>query len=374
MGEILSSENRQDRETAPRTLEELNVGVISWDLASGELNNVGDRHVDPEQETYVITHGFTSNGNANWIREMAEAIRDRDPEANIVVLDWGSGSGARGTDFNRVTLNIPEVGADLAEYLQDRRVDPSGTTIIGHSLGAHVAGIAGAVYQERTDQQIGEIVSLDAAGSDIPTTIDHEDLPSWLRLDRSDAQRVINFQTTDLLGIEGEVGHLDIIIEPPGLLPDPAGDHSFPTELYTRLLRGEEFENEGRGFNLESLQTLQGRQEVEIRGREVRRSEAPQPIETAGVPSDGYIRISGHLSEHFPGFDDLSSQAQDLEIAKLMMRSELETEPIAEILSQGPIVRYLHEEFDRDSVVRYISETIDRGSQELREAGHEVQL
>lgn len=33
-------------------------------------------HFDPLKKTYLIIHGFWSNGNVSWVKEMTEAILD----------------------------------------------------------------------------------------------------------------------------------------------------------------------------------------------------------------------------------------------------------------------------------------------------------
>ena len=56
--------------------------------------------------------------------------------------------------------------------------------IIGHSLGAHIAGYTGEYIQQMTEEKIGRISGLDPAGPMF------QDMPTFVRLDPSDAQFV----------------------------------------------------------------------------------------------------------------------------------------------------------------------------------------
>ncbi|MGD1850768.1 MAG: hypothetical protein ACFCBU_09205 [Cyanophyceae cyanobacterium] len=50
------------------------------------------RALEPSQQTVVITHGYRSNGNAQWILDKAQILRQGDPNANIIVVDWAEGA------------------------------------------------------------------------------------------------------------------------------------------------------------------------------------------------------------------------------------------------------------------------------------------
>ena len=64
---------------------------------------------------------------------------------NIISVDWGNGAGF---PYSQAAANTRVVGAEVAslvKMLRDRvGMDMSDVHVIGHSLGAHVAGYAGA--------------------------------------------------------------------------------------------------------------------------------------------------------------------------------------------------------------------------------------
>ena len=62
----------------------------------------------------------------------------------MITVDWGAGSGF---PYSQAAANTRVVGAVLGRLVNglrtDQRVDGSRVHVIGHSLGAHIAGYAG---------------------------------------------------------------------------------------------------------------------------------------------------------------------------------------------------------------------------------------
>ena len=62
----------------------------------------------------------------------------------MITVDWGNGAGF---PYSQAAANTRIVGAEIAQLIQMLRdhygLSPSNVHIIGHSLGAHVAGYAG---------------------------------------------------------------------------------------------------------------------------------------------------------------------------------------------------------------------------------------
>ena len=63
---------------------------------------------------------------------------------NVIVVDWGHGATL---PYDQATANTRVVGAQIAQLIQTimnvTRAPASSFHIVGHSLGAHVAGYAG---------------------------------------------------------------------------------------------------------------------------------------------------------------------------------------------------------------------------------------
>lgn len=270
------------------------------------------RPFDSKQETFVITHGYQNSGDPDdkslfplslWIPDMTQALRDKNPNANIIVVDWqdganpdgknlksaaidgavsvvkspdilnempGTTSGGTGilgpvvggilgayTNYQKAANNTREVGGKIADKLIELGVKPEKTTLIGHSLGAHTSGFAGTEYQNKTGQKINRITGLDPAGPEF-------EIPSAEnRLDPSDAETVITLHTSKVLGHDDAIGSVSSFInwddwaqpgQTPGLNSILGGNHGYANELYTDLLKGKTFpQADGTEFNLDRL-------------------------------------------------------------------------------------------------------------------------
>lgn len=82
-----------------------------------------------------------------------------------------------------------------------KEIRPEKTHVIGYSLGAHVAGIAGQINAKK----IARITGLD------PATIMFPKDPNTRGLDRSDAQNVDVIHTS-VLGFTTPLGHADFYV------------------------------------------------------------------------------------------------------------------------------------------------------------------
>jgi pimeloyl-ACP methyl ester carboxylesterase len=216
------------------------------------------RTIDREAPTYVIIHGYQSTGGnssngfkpADWMANIANTIRQRESNANIILVDWEK--GASSWWYPTAAGNTSDVGNQLGSYLRTIGVDPNLTTLIGHSLGAHIAGFAGTNYRNATGRLLGQIVGLDPAGPSF------EGVGTAQRLDPSDAKRVIAFHTSETLGYDGRLGTLDVYVNwndmfQPGQW-NFAGNHSYAHTLYTQLLQGLSFrQSNGTFLNLNTV-------------------------------------------------------------------------------------------------------------------------
>ena len=120
------------------------------------------------------------------------------------------------------------------------RVNPATTQIIGHSLGAHIAGITADVYEQTNRVAIDSVIGLDPAGP----FIDRNNLAT--RLDANDARRVSALHTDGGTGIIPGAGYyarlanFDFFVN--GGRNQPNGDnHGYAHVLFDQLLNGASF-------------------------------------------------------------------------------------------------------------------------------------
>ena len=155
--------------------------------------------------TKIICHGFLDNVDINdWMNVMKDELLTNS-DFNVIIVDWSGGNFA---PYTQATGNTRLVGAqiwDLIKTIMDATKQPAADFhIIGHSLGAHIAGYAG----ERTPG-LGRITGMDPAGPYF------EDTDPAVRLDITDAVFVDNIHSDAKpilqlgLGMKQAIGHAD---------------------------------------------------------------------------------------------------------------------------------------------------------------------
>lgn len=153
----------------------------------------------------VIVHGFGSSCPHVWIYEMRTALMAVE-DCIVICVDWEKGASL--PNYVKASANTRLVGKQLAQLLAaletHRGLQMSRVHIIGFSLGAHVAGFAGADLPG-----LSRITGLDPAGPLF------ESQHPKARLDSSDATfvDVIHSNGENLilggLGSWQPMGHVD---------------------------------------------------------------------------------------------------------------------------------------------------------------------
>ncbi|NP_114470.1 inactive pancreatic lipase-related protein 1 precursor [Rattus norvegicus] len=176
---------------------------------------IGASNFQVARKTRFIIHGFIDKGEENWVVDMCKNMFQVE-EVNCICVDWKKGSQ---TTYTQAANNVRVVGAQVAQMIdilvKNYSYSPSKVHLIGHSLGAHVAGEAGS----RTPG-LGRITGLD------PVEANFEGTPEEVRLDPSDADfvDVIHTDAAPLIpflgfGTNQMSGHLDFF---------PNGGQSMP--------------------------------------------------------------------------------------------------------------------------------------------------
>ncbi|XP_017777589.1 PREDICTED: phospholipase A1 member A-like [Nicrophorus vespilloides] len=175
-------------------------GQKPYNLKIGDFRGFEDSGFNTSLPTKIITHGFMSSIREEIFVMMKNAYLSTG-DYNVVGMDWSvlcefeyfsamKGAQLAGEALNNFINFIARAGVNLEDV-----------HVIGHSLGAHVAGIAGDGIK---NGKLGRITGLDPAGPG------YNDVPPNLRLDPGDAKLVDVIHTyMRILSLAQPLGHVD---------------------------------------------------------------------------------------------------------------------------------------------------------------------
>ncbi|KAF8786114.1 inactive pancreatic lipase-related protein 1-like [Argiope bruennichi] len=160
---------------------------------------------DPSAQTKFFIHGFKFKLDPQGSQFKTKDALLKQGAHNVFVVDW---SDYNGMPYEQAVANTRVIGAVIAKMVnfltKQAGMSPQNVHLIGHSLGAHIAGYTG----ERV-RNLGRITGLDPAGPYFRRT------DPAVRLDPTDAifVDVIHTNAADIifsgLGTTDAVGHMD---------------------------------------------------------------------------------------------------------------------------------------------------------------------
>ncbi|XP_060516287.1 phospholipase A1-like isoform X3 [Cylas formicarius] len=194
---------------------------------------------DKSLPTLFIVHGWINNCQSSTIiTDITSAILENH-DVNVFSVCWDEYAYK---DYISSFAAVAPVGRYLGEFVLSlstlNNYDLGKITIVGHSLGAHIAGYAG----KQTNGTLDYIVGLDPAGP-----LFFEQLPDS-RLSITDANYVQVIHTdASFLGVNFEIGHIDFWpnggFNQPGCDFDIVGtcSHGRSHQYYTESLLNDSF-------------------------------------------------------------------------------------------------------------------------------------
>ncbi|KAM9051804.1 LOW QUALITY PROTEIN: pancreatic lipase-related protein 3 [Megaptera novaeangliae] len=174
---------------------------VHQEISAANYLTIQASHFGTDKITHINIPGWKAD---EWQQDMCNVFLKVE-DVNCINLDWINGL----LQYIHAVNNLRIVGAEVA-YVIDVLVkkfgySPSKVHLIGHSLGAHLAGEAGS----RTPG-LGRITGLDPTGPGFHNT------PNEVRLDPSDANSVDVIHTNEVrflfelgVGTINACGHLD---------------------------------------------------------------------------------------------------------------------------------------------------------------------
>ncbi|XP_012784532.2 lipase member H [Ochotona princeps] len=184
---------------------ELNVRLLLYTRENSScaqlINSSTFGNLNITKKTTFIVHGFRLTGSPPvWWEDLVMALLNVE-DMNVVVVDWNR--GATTVLYNQAASNTKKVALILKEFIDQMLAKGASLDdiyMIGVSLGAHISGFVGEMY----DGQLGRITGLDPAGPLF------NGKPPQDRLDPSDAQFVdVIHSDTDALGFKDPLGNID---------------------------------------------------------------------------------------------------------------------------------------------------------------------
>ncbi|XP_007939810.1 pancreatic lipase-related protein 3 [Orycteropus afer afer] len=175
---------------------------VHQEISAVNYSTIHASYFGTNKMTHINIPGWKTDGK--WQRDMCNVLLQVE-DVNCINLDWINGS----QKYIHALTNLRVVGAEVAYFINilvtKFGYSPSKVHLIGHSLGAHLAGEAGSRIPG-----LGRITGLDPAGPFFHNT------PNEARLDPSDAKfvDVIHTNAVHLLfefgaGTINACGHLD---------------------------------------------------------------------------------------------------------------------------------------------------------------------
>ncbi|XP_051154434.1 inactive pancreatic lipase-related protein 1-like [Leptopilina boulardi] len=208
-----------------------NIENFQW-LYLNDNVTLTQSNFNSKRPTRFITHGWTNSYKSPACTLIKDAFLEQG-NYNVIVIDWSRISKG---EYIYASYQVKKIGmyvAAMIDFLQTQGLDTSTTTLVGHSLGAHVMGLAG--YHSLNI--INYIVGLDPAWPLFGTASEGS------RISSNDADNVEIIHTNaGYLGYKTDIGDADFYpnggISQIGCLIDVFGicSHKRAIQLYAESI------------------------------------------------------------------------------------------------------------------------------------------
>lgn len=201
------------------------------------IDSLGTSKFNPKIPTRILTFGWLSESRHPKITKFYKALFQNglNQSYNLITVDWGV--YAHTYNYYTARVNTPKAGKKLGAFLnklhEHTNFSYNDVHMYGHSLGAHVNGIAAKHLKRGT---INTIVGLDPA---LPL-FDPDDTKN--RLTSKDALYVETIHTNDILGFSIPIGMASFFPNGGTTQPfcdfDPTGScsHSLAVDYFVEAL------------------------------------------------------------------------------------------------------------------------------------------
>ncbi|GBM23928.1 Pancreatic lipase-related protein 2 [Araneus ventricosus] len=206
-------------------------------LNADNETSIRESGFNPNHTTRFIVHGYQENPlHDAWVLIMMKEFLNQN-DTNVMIVDWSKGSQP---PYIQAVANARVVGAEIARMVNALKKFGNLTTsmlhIVGHGLGAHVAGYAG----QSILPMVNRITGLDPAYKYFCN------MPENVRLDSGDAN-FVDVIHTELKAYDSghggchKLGHVDFFPNDQTVASHPyyevIGDHQKAASLFISTIR-----------------------------------------------------------------------------------------------------------------------------------------
>ena len=120
--------------------------------------------LNPNLPVKLLAHGFQDTVVNNKLAFVPAWMQKYNNEVNVILMDWSHLARGPPTEYNDRARNAIDVGRYTGLCLSKLGISGEQFHLLGHSLGAHLVGNAGRVFEMKTGRKISRITALDPAG------------------------------------------------------------------------------------------------------------------------------------------------------------------------------------------------------------------
>ncbi|XP_063220792.1 pancreatic triacylglycerol lipase-like [Bacillus rossius redtenbacheri] len=194
-----SSAEPSDRDTAGTSFKLYTKSNPNSPVVITAANLRAVKNFVASRETKIVVHGWQNS--AEHLDSIREAYVRSGGDYNIVMVDWSVGAASNYVSARRLVLVVGETLAELVDAMVHEGASLGRVQIAGHSLGAHIAGIASSKVKAG---KVARVIGLDPAAPGFGT------VAAAGRLDKTDGHFVEVIHTdAGALGWSDPLGHAD---------------------------------------------------------------------------------------------------------------------------------------------------------------------
>lgn len=221
---------------APTVVDEEKITILCRNRSSSSFQpvTVNDKQVmdklDFRKPLALIVHGWNGNISKPFMRNLTQNYMLY-VDSNLCLVEWSSLAACEySVVFEQGVKKVVNHLTRFVRFVHRNGMAYDDITLVGHSLGAHIAGLVG----KNLDGQIGAIYALDPAGVLFTFPLD---VGEEKRLAPTDAQYVQAIYTSSgTLAMSIAAGHQNFWVNKDGAHPQPGcEDASTETDEFERM-------------------------------------------------------------------------------------------------------------------------------------------